>query len=61
MRYLNREQLKTEKGIKWSRWTISRKVESGIFPAPIERDGLKFWREPEIDKWIEAGNPDPSK
>ena len=59
-RYLNREQLETEKGIKWHRTTIVRKVAAGDFPAPISKGGkdgknaIMLWRESEIDKWIES-------
>lgn len=59
-RFLNRDQLESVKGIKWSRWTLARKIKEGTFPPPIRRDNLKLWPEHLIDEWI-AGTWSPPR
>jgi prophage regulatory protein len=44
-----------EKGIKWSRQHIHRKVKAGKFPRPAKLGpGTNVWPEFEIDDWLKA-------
>ena len=55
MRVLGFEDLKPEKGIKFSRQHIHRLVKAGRFPRPIKVGLAKNgWVEAELDGWIEA-------
>jgi len=53
MRMLSFEQLKSEKGIRFSRQHIYRLVKARHFPAPVKL-GLQTngWPEEEIDRWL---------
>jgi predicted DNA-binding transcriptional regulator AlpA len=55
MRLLNRHQLKTEKGIRWSRQYLDDRIKAGEFPAPIKKHRPTDWNqwvEDEIDDYI---------
>jgi prophage regulatory protein len=50
---INRAGLK-EKGIKWSRQHVDRKVRLGEFPKPVKLGhNTSVWLEDELDGWIE--------
>jgi predicted DNA-binding transcriptional regulator AlpA len=49
-------QLKSEKGISFSRQYINDLIRRGVFPAPVKTPGggqINFWVEAEIDQYIE--------
>ena len=53
MRVLSFEQLRTQKGIEYSRVHLWRLVNSSQFPAPIKLGpGRNAWVESEIDSWL---------
>jgi prophage regulatory protein len=56
MRLLYRKDLRTEKGIGYSRQHLYRKVKDGEFPRPIKPGISKYasnaWIETEIDEWL---------
>jgi prophage regulatory protein len=56
MRVLVYRDLRTKKGIPFSRQHIARKINNGTFPKPFklgEGDkALSTWLEIEIDRWI---------
>jgi predicted DNA-binding transcriptional regulator AlpA len=56
-RLLSFPELKTRKGIKYSRQHISRLVKAKKFPAPIKPSGLptgeNAWFDDEIDEHLE--------
>jgi prophage regulatory protein len=58
MRLLSFPQLRTEKGIDYSRQHIHRLIRAGKFPRPIKLSGMEGgankWLEDEIDRHVEA-------
>jgi prophage regulatory protein len=55
MRVLSFPELKTEKGIRFSRAHIWRLVRASQFPEPIKLGvQTNAWNEAEIDAWLEA-------
>jgi prophage regulatory protein len=55
VRLLSREELKTEKGIKFSRVHLFRLVRDKKFPAPVHLGAQTLaWVETEIDAWIKV-------
>jgi prophage regulatory protein len=55
MRFLRFPQLKTEKGIPWSRMHIDRLEKAGKFPARVRLGpNTVAWPETEIDAYGEA-------
>jgi prophage regulatory protein len=53
-RVLSFPDLKSEKGIAWSRQQVWRQVKAGKFPAPIKLgEGTAAWLETEIDAWLD--------
>jgi prophage regulatory protein len=54
MRLLIYDQLKSEKGIGYSREHLRRKIKAHTFPAPIPvSDARIAWIEEEVDAWLE--------
>jgi prophage regulatory protein len=57
MRLLSFEELRTVKGIRYSRQHIHRLMKSGRFPRPVKlsgsASGVNAWCEPEIDEHIQ--------
>jgi prophage regulatory protein len=54
MRLLIYPQLKSEKGIDYTREHLRRKVKAREFPAPIPLSDARIaWVEEEIDAWLE--------
>jgi predicted DNA-binding transcriptional regulator AlpA len=56
MKVLTRSDLRTKKGIPWSRQHIGRKVKAGTFPPPFNAPGssLNLWLESAIDSYLQA-------
>jgi prophage regulatory protein len=58
MRLLSFPQLRTEKGIAYSRQHIHRLIQAGKFPRPLKLGGMEgganAWPEDEIDRHLEA-------
>ena len=55
MRVLSFPELKSAKGIPFSRQHIHRMVKSKRFPAPLKLGvATNSWDEQEIDEWLEA-------
>ena len=55
MRLVSFGELKTLKGIGYSRVHLNRLVQAGAFPAPIPVGGNRVgWDEEEVDGWLEA-------
>ena len=53
VRVLSREELRTEKGIRFSRVHLGRKIKAKTFPAPIKLgENSNGWVEFEIDQWL---------
>jgi predicted DNA-binding transcriptional regulator AlpA len=53
-RLLTLNQLKTLKGISYSRQHIKRLEDEGKFPKRIKIGSKIFWYEHEIDEWIQG-------
>lgn len=54
MRLLSMPDLKTVKGISYSRPHLFRLIKSGKFPVPCKIGmNRNAWPEPEIDAWVE--------
>ena len=55
MKVLSYPELKTEKGIRFSRQWIAKLIKAGQFPAPIKLGpSTAGFIETEIDGWIEG-------
>jgi prophage regulatory protein len=58
MRLLSFDELRTEKGIPYTRQHIHRLIRAGRFPHPIKisgaANGVNAWDEHEIDAHLEA-------
>lgn len=58
MRLLSFGELKSEKGIRFSRQHVHRLIRAGRFPPPIKPSGMaggaNAWPEDEIDRHLEA-------
>lgn len=53
MRLLSMEDLRTVKGISYSRPHLFRKIKDGTFPRPIKLgENRNAWLETEVDRWI---------
>lgn len=56
MKMISFSELKSRKGIPWSRQHVIRKIEAGEFPRPVHLGGgsrgTVAWPEQEIDRWI---------
>jgi prophage regulatory protein len=53
MKVLSYPELRTEKGIRFSRQWIAKLVKDGLFPAPIKiGEASNAFVESEIDGWI---------
>jgi predicted DNA-binding transcriptional regulator AlpA len=53
MRLLTYPELKTLKGVRYSRSHLRRLISDGLFPAPIEiGPGRKYWVDEEIDEHV---------
>ena len=57
MRHLTQEELRSEKGIRFSRTYLYKLTMQGRFPKPVKQglgvSARNSWREDEIDEWIE--------
>lgn len=54
-RLISMEQLRTEKGISYSRAHLHRLIKAKVFPAPIKLgENRNAWVEAEVDAWIDA-------
>jgi prophage regulatory protein len=54
MRLLTFEQLRSERGIAYSRTHLRRKCKRGEFPAPVQLSENRIgWVESEVDAWLE--------
>ena len=54
-RLLSMEQLRTDKGISYSRAHLHRLIKAKTFPAPIKLgENRNAWVEAEVEAWIEA-------
>jgi len=58
MRLLSFPELRTEKGVRYSRQHLHRLVKAGKFPRPIKisgaANGANAWDEDEIDQHLET-------
>jgi prophage regulatory protein len=55
MKLLSFPELKSVKGIPFSRQHVARLVSAGKFPAPIKLgEATNAWLEAELDEWLEA-------
>lgn len=55
VRVLSREELRTEKGIRFSRVHLHRLVKARKFPAPVKLgENTNGWVESEVDDWLRA-------
>jgi prophage regulatory protein len=55
VKLLSPSDLKTQKGIAYSRSQLHRKIAEGSFPKPIRvGDNKNAWVEDEVDEWIAA-------
>ncbi len=55
MRLLSMEELRTVKGVSYSRPHLFRLIKSQKFPAPIKLgENRNAWVEAEVDQWIDA-------
>ena len=53
MKLISYEDLKPEKGIKYSKDQLRRKEKAGEFPKRVPVGGQRYgWLENEIDQWI---------
>lgn len=53
-RMLSFSELKTSKGIRWTRQHVNRQVRDQKFPKPIHLgDQTVAWVESEIDAWLD--------
>jgi prophage regulatory protein len=53
MRLLTFAQLKSEKGVPYSRDHLRRKIKASEFPRPVAISEKRIgWAEPEIDEWV---------
>jgi predicted DNA-binding transcriptional regulator AlpA len=58
MRFISYSELRTQKGIGYTRQQLRRKVKDGSFPTPVPIGDREFnpriaWLEHEVDAWIE--------
>jgi prophage regulatory protein len=54
MRLLSLEDLKTQKGIRFSRVHTHRLVKAGRFPVPVKLGSRNAWVESEIDEYLKG-------
>ncbi len=55
VRVLSREELRTEKGIRFSRVHLHRLVKAKKFPTPVKLgENTNGWVESEVDDWLKA-------
>jgi prophage regulatory protein len=55
MRLLSMPELRSEKGVSYSRPHLFRLIKTGAFPRPIKLgENRNAWLEAEVDAWIEA-------
>jgi prophage regulatory protein len=55
LRLLSLQELRTQKGISYSRHHLLRLIKAKRFPAPIKLgENRNAWPEDEIDRWIAA-------
>ena len=53
MRILTFDELKSEKGVVWTRDHLRRLCRAGQFPAPLALSSARIgWLEAEVDEWI---------
>jgi prophage regulatory protein len=54
-RLLAPDELRSKKGIDYSRSQLHRKVKAGTFPPPVKLGQNKnAWLEQEVDEWIQS-------
>ena len=53
MRVLDRQGLKSEKGIDWSAPTLRKMIAEKDFPPPIRFANRYYWREKSVDDWLD--------
>ena len=54
MKLLSMTELRTVKGVSYSRPHLFRLIKAGTFPRPIKLgENRNAWLEAEVDKWIE--------
>ena len=55
MKLLSFPELKTVKGVPFSRQHVARLVAAGKFPAPVKLgEATNAWVEAELDEWLDA-------
>ena len=54
MRLITYEELRSKKGVPYSRDHLRRKCKAGEFPEPVRISTARIaWDEAEVDRWLE--------